>query len=42
MKLAYEHLLIIDPDEIDNWEQEMNKIHKVNKQMKERWLPLAT
>lgn len=40
MKLAYEHLLVFDRAEAECWEWEMNKIHNIREQMKERWLPI--
>ena len=40
MELAYEHILVVDPDKAERWEQEMNEIHSVLELMKEKWLPI--
>ena len=37
MELAYEHLLIVDPE---RWEGELMEIHNLREQMKEEWLPV--
>ena len=41
MKLAYEHQMMIAPEEADKWEQEMKEIHEIKEQLKETWLPLV-
>ena len=40
MELAYEHILVVDPDKAERWEQEMNEIHNVRELLKEKWLPI--
>ena len=40
MELAYEHLLIMDPDNAERWEREVNEIHNIREQMKDKWLPV--
>ena len=39
MELAYEHLLIVDPEDAERWEREVTEIHNLRKQMKDKWLP---
>ena len=40
MELAYEHLLIVDPDDAARWEREVNEVHETQEAMKEKWLPI--
>ena len=41
MELAYEHLLIGDPDDAARWEKEVNEVHTTRESMKEKWLPIT-
>ena len=40
MELAYEHLLIVDPNHTARWEKEVNEVHTIREAMKDKWLPI--
>ena len=40
MELAYEHLVIVNPEDAERWEREVNEIHNLREQMKDKWLPV--
>ena len=40
MELAYEHLIIVDPDNTERWEREVNDVHTLREAMKDKWLPI--
>ena len=40
IELAYDHLLVVDPEEAERWEWKVNEIHNLREQIKEKWLPI--